>query len=135
LDCPADDREPEARAIARASGKADERFEDPFALIGGNARPVVGHRHGWTVSCLRDFDYDRVSDRERVVEKVADGAQERVAVAGDRNGTVDNQFDACGRVSGACDGHGGRCEVGEVNGFPVWSLASVEPCEVQEVVD
>ena len=79
------DREPEAGATARASGEANERFEDPFALIGGDSRPVVGHRHGWTVRCLRDFDHDRVGDRERVVEQVAEGAKERVAVNGGRN--------------------------------------------------
>jgi hypothetical protein len=35
----------------------------------------------------------------------------------------------------ACGGHRGRCDVGEVNGFPLRPLASVEPREVQEVVD
>ncbi len=56
-------------------GLSIEGFEDPFALIGGDSRPVVGHRRGWTVRCLYDFDHDRVSDRERVVEQVADGAK------------------------------------------------------------
>jgi hypothetical protein len=54
--------------VARASSKADERFEDPFAVIGGDSRTVVGHRHGWTFGCPFDFDHDFVGDRERVVE-------------------------------------------------------------------
>ena len=41
----------------------------------------------------------------------------------------------CPRVGGACRGHRSRCEVGEVDGFPMRSLASVEPGEVQEFVD
>ena len=39
----ADDREPETGATARASGEG-KRFEDTFALIGGNTRPVIAHR-------------------------------------------------------------------------------------------
>src|ERR1700733_13331891 len=88
------DREPEARATTRAPGKPDERLEDPFALIGGDARPVVGHRHGWTVRCPPDFEHNRVSHRGRVVEQVADGAEQRVAVADDRYGPGGEQFDA-----------------------------------------
>jgi hypothetical protein len=43
--------------------------------MGGDARPVVGHRHGRTVRCLCDFDHDGVGDRDRVVEQIVDGAK------------------------------------------------------------
>jgi hypothetical protein len=111
LDRPADDGEPEAGAAGWASGEADERFEDPFVLIGGDSGSVVGDRYGWAVRCLGDFDHDRVGDRERVVEEVADGAKERVAVAGGGGGTVCDQFDACVWADGVCGGDGLKIEV------------------------
>ena len=121
--------------MARAAGKADERLEDPFALAGGDARSVVGHRDGWTVRRLGGFDHDRVRDRERVVEQVADGAHERLAITGGRNGTVRDQFDMGGGVGGARGGHRSRRDLGEVNRLPVRLLTGVEPGEIQEIVN
>ena len=76
-DCSSDDREPEAGALTRALGEADERLEDPVALISGDSGPVVGHRDSWTVQGVRGFDDDGVGDRDRVVEQVSDCAKKR----------------------------------------------------------
>jgi hypothetical protein len=74
LDRSADDRESEAGAAARALRKADERLEDPFALIHGDSGAVVGHRDCGAARGLGGFNDDGVGDRCRVVDQVPQGS-------------------------------------------------------------
>ena len=136
FDRPADDREPEAGAVARALREADERFEDPFALIRRDAGPVVGHRDGWAVRGLGGFDDDGVGDRRA---RSRAGFGWRGGARRDRRWRGRDRWCAARRVwlASVVAGGGDRgiCEVGEVDGFAVWSLARVEAREVEEVVD
>src|SRR5205085_11167370 len=63
-------------------------LENLLVLIGGNSRPIVGHRdHGRAVGVLAG-NHDASGGTavlERIVDHVGDGVEDQVAIAGDQH--------------------------------------------------